>query len=384
MKLMRDMASAMLRARGIRQIESCNDGEAALAALDTLAAANRFCDLILLDLKMPGMDGVEVLRHLGNRGFAGQIALFSGESPRLVRTAEALAKAHKLNILGILQKPVTMAAIESLLARLRDSNAAAQDDQDAPVSEIELLDAIRLGQIEIAVQPKIAMPSRLPIGAEALARWRHPQRGLLGAGTFVPLAESGEAAEPLFDTVLSQALKAAAAWRQQGLALQMAINISTVNLTRLDLPQRIAQAVAEAGLKPVDIILEVTESRIIDNLAAALEVLTRLRLKGFGLAIDDFGTGYATLEQLQRFPFEEMKIDRQFIGQAANDPAARAIVSSSIGLARKLGMVTVAEGVESQADWDCAAGLGCDVAQGYLMSPPISPANLPGWMAAWR
>jgi EAL domain-containing protein (putative c-di-GMP-specific phosphodiesterase class I)/CheY-like chemotaxis protein len=382
-KLMRDMASAMLRATGITLIRTGDDGADALDVLDRMTAAGEHCDLMLLDLNMPVMDGIEVLRHLADRNFAGQIALFSGETSRVLRTAEALARAHQLNILGVLEKPLTRSALAAMLARMRAGDARIPGRTDAPFIEAELLDAIRLGHIEIAVQPKVQMNSRQPVGVEALARWRHPQRGLIGAGQFIPLAESGGAAEPLFDSILGQALRAAARWRADGLHLQMAVNLSTANLTRLDLPQRIAAAAEEYGLQPGDIMLEVTESRLIDDRVAALEVLTRLRLKGFNLAIDDFGTGYSSLEQLQRFPFEEMKIDRQFIGLAAEDQAARAIVSSSVRLAKRLGMVTVAEGIESQADWDCAAAEDCDVAQGYFISIPMLPEALPRWIAGW-
>ncbi|MCW0234328.1 MAG: EAL domain-containing response regulator [Ferrovibrio sp.] len=383
MQLMRDMAAAMLRAQGIGTVETCDDGAAALAALDRIAAAGLTCDLMLLDLNMPGMDGIEVLRHLAERGYEGQIALFSAESARVLRTAETLARAHNLNILGFVEKPLTDIAIAGLLRKLATGGARAVIDADEPLSEAELLDGIRLGQIEIMVQPKVAMATRQPVGVEALARWRHPQRGVIGAGQFIPLAENGAAAEPLFEAILGLALRAAAHWRAEGLSLQMAVNLSTANLTRLDLPQRIASAVSEHGLRPGDIVLEVTESRLIEDQTAALEVLTRLKLKGFNLAIDDFGTGYSSLEQLQRFPFEEMKIDRQFVGMAAQDQAARAIVSSSVRLARKLGMTTVAEGIETRLDWDCAAEQGCDVAQGYFVAPPLKPEALPGWIATW-
>jgi len=383
MMLMREMASAMLRAQGIGTVETCDDGSTALAALDRLAAASLSCDLMLLDLNMPGMDGIEVLRHLAERGYESQIALFSAESARVLRTAETLARAHNLNILGFVEKPLTDSAIGELLRKLSLGGAKAAINTAEPLSEAELLDGIRLGQIEIMVQPKVSMQARQPVGVEALARWRHPQRGVIGAGQFIPLAENGAAAEPLFEAILGLALRAAALWRAEGLSLQMAVNLSTANLTRLDLPQRIATAVSEHGLKPADLVLEVTESRLIDDQTAALEVLTRLKLKGFNLAIDDFGTGYSSLEQLQRFPFEEMKIDRQFVGMAVTDQAARAIVSSSVRLARKLGMTTVAEGIENQPDWDCAAALGCDIAQGYFISAPIKPDALPAWIASW-
>lgn len=383
LKLMRDMAAAMLRTAGISRIGMAEHGVEALAALDAMTQAGTHCDLILLDLNMPVMDGIEMLRHLADRGFPGQIALFSGEASRVLRTAEALARAHRLNILGVLEKPLTRASITGLLSRMREGDARIPGRPDAPFTEEELLDAIRLGQIEIAVQPKVRMDTRQPIGVESLARWRHPQRGMIGAGQFIPLAENGVAAEPLFYSILAQALRASARWRADGLRLQMAVNLSTANLTKLDLPQRIAAAAEENGLQPGDIMLEVTESRLIEDQTAALEVLTRLRLKGFNLAIDDFGTGYSSLEQLQRFPFEEMKIDRQFVALAAEDNAARAIVSSSVRLAKKLGMVTVAEGIETQDDWDCAAAEGCDIGQGYFVSLPLLPEDLPKWIGGW-
>jgi EAL domain-containing protein (putative c-di-GMP-specific phosphodiesterase class I)/DNA-binding NarL/FixJ family response regulator len=383
LKTVRSMTRALLLERGFGHVETCDDGVPALAFLDRLAAEDGRCDLILLDLNMPGMDGIEVLRHLADRGFAGHVALFSAESARVLRTAEALAGAHNLNLIGVVPKPLTADAIETLLTHMNRGVAPPPAPQDAPPSEMELLDGIRRGQIEVMVQPKVSFATGRPVGAEALARWRHPERGLLGAGRFVPLAENGAAAEPLFDATLAAALRIAGQWRRDHLDLQMAVNLSTANLTRLDLPQRIAMAVAEAGLGPDAVVLEVTESRLIHDLAAALEVLTRLRLKGFRLAIDDFGTGYSSLEQLQRIPFEEMKIDRRFVGPAAHDPAARAIVSSSIGLARKLGMITVAEGIETRAAWDCAAGLGCDIAQGYFIAEPLPPGDFAAWLTDW-
>ncbi len=383
-KLMRDVAQALLLRCGVQRITCHADGEAALAALDILTAQDNPIDLILLDLNMPVMDGIEVLRHLGARRFAGQVALVSAENIRVLRTAETLARAHDLDIVGYVEKPLTAEGLNGILAKTGQKRQRAETAVDDAPSEAELLDAIRDGQIQIAVQPKVDMRSSAVLGVEALVRWRHPQRGLLPPGRFVPVAEAGAAADPLFHTVLSQSLRAAARWRSLGLNLKIAVNISTANLGSLNLPDRLAQAAREVELPPENLILEVTESRLIEDLAAALEVLTRLRLKGFGLSIDDFGTGYSSLEQLQRIPFDELKIDRQFVVAAANDQAARAIMASSVRLARQLGMAAVAEGVERQEDWDCAQLLGCDVAQGYLVAEPMPPEQLPNWVAAWN
>ncbi|MBX3454815.1 EAL domain-containing response regulator [Ferrovibrio sp.] len=383
-KLMRDVATALLQRCGVHRITSHADGELALAALDNLATENNPVDLILLDLNMPVMDGIEVLRHLGARRFAGQVALVSAENIRVLRTAETLARAHNLDIVGYVEKPLTAEGLNAILGKTGQKRQRAEASVDEAPTEAELLDAIRDGQIQIAVQPKVDMRSRTVLGVEALARWRHPLRGTIMPGRFVPVAESGAAADPLFHTVLSQSLRAAARWRALGFNLKVAVNMSTANLGSLNLPDRLSLATREAGLPPDSLILEVTESRLIEDLAAALEVLTRLRLKGFGLSIDDFGTGYSSLEQLQRIPFEELKIDRQFVVAAADDQAARAIMASSIRLARQLGMSTVAEGVERQEDWDCAQLLGCDLAQGYLLAEPMPPEQLPNWVAAWN
>jgi len=380
-KLMRDVALAYLRRYGVGHCSAHADGQ---EALDALAAATRPVDLILLDLNMPVMDGIEVLRHLAERHFQGQLALISGENPRLLRTAETLARAHELNIIGVMEKPLTGAKIDAVLARLTPGQRQQQPLPSLPLSEAELLGAITAGEIAIAVQPKIALRERSVVGVEALARWQHPTRGMVSPADFVPIAEAGQAAEPLFNTVLEQALAALVRWHGMGHRLQMAINISAADLTRLHLPDQVASAVARHGLVAEDLLLEVTESRLIQDLAPALEVVTRLRLKGFGLSIDDFGTGYSSLEQLQRIPFDELKIDRRFVTGASADPAARAIMASSIRLARSLGIGTVAEGIETQDDWDCAQRLGCDVVQGFMIAAPMAIEAFPAWLSAWK
>lgn len=380
-KLMRDVALAYLRRYGVGHCSTHADGQ---EALDALAAATRPVDLILLDLNMPVMDGIEVLRHLAARHFQGQLALISGENPRLLRTAETLARAHELNIIGVIEKPLTGAKFDAVLARLTPGQRQQQPLPSLPVSEAELLSAIAAGEMGIAVQPKISLRERSVVGVEALARWQHPSRGPVPPADFVPIAEAGRAAEPLFNTVLEQALSALVRWHGLGHRLQMAINISAADLTRLQLPDQVASAVARHGLVAEDLLLEVTESRLIQDLAPALEVVTRLRLKGFGLSIDDFGTGYSSLEQLQRIPFDELKIDRRFVTGAAADPAARAIMASSIRLARSLGIGTVAEGIETQEDWDCALRLGCDVVQGFMIAAPMAVEDFPIWLSAWK
>jgi len=156
------------------------------------------------------------------------------------------------------------------------------------------------------------------------------------------------------------------------------------NLNRLDLPEYIVERAHHAGINPHHVVLEVTESRLMEDVVKPLEILTRLRLKGLELSIDDFGTGHSSMEQLKRISFTELKIDRAFVNGATHDKTARSILESSVTLAKALGMTTVAEGVEDQEDWDIVASLGVDLIQGYFVCRPLPGPDLQDWLSEWN
>ena len=164
----------------------------------------------------------------------------------------------------------------------------------------------------------------------------------------------------------------------------MAVNISMDNMAALDFPDLVSQWAHEAGVDLSSVMLEVTESRLMKDVRAPLDILTRLRLRRVGLSIDDFGTGHSSLAQLRDIPFDELKLDRSFISGAAEDSALRAIVEATLAMARQLGMKSVAEGVETRADWDFLRALGCDVAQGYFIARPMSGTDVLGWRMGWE
>ena len=166
--------------------------------------------------------------------------------------------------------------------------------------------------------------------------------------------------------------------------LQVAVNLSMDNLVSLDFLDLVVGLAAKAGVPPQMMELEVTESRLMEDLRTPLEILTRLRLKRFRLSIDDFGTGHSSLAQLRDLPFDELKIDQSFVHGAWNNEKLRAMFDSSLGLARQLGMEVVAEGVEDQADWDFVRKTGCEIAQGYFIARPMPAADLPGWIQSWQ
>jgi len=365
---------------GVEHVDIAEDGA---RALETIAERGTSPDMILLDLGMPGMDGVEVLRHLGERGISSAIVLVSGAEGPVLRAAEALARSHDLYLLGALRKPVRPAPLAALLGAFERGRARSANDPLEPIGEAELEAGLGGDAVEAVFQPKVTAAEGTLVGVEALARWRHPTRGILAPAAFIAVAEEAERIGDLTDAVLRQTLGWAGRWQAAGLDLDVAVNLSIDSLKRLDLPERVVARAADEGVAPSRLTLEVTESRLMRDVRAPLEILARLRLKGVRLSIDDFGTGYSSLEQLKRVPFTELKIDRAFVHGAARDPSARALLESSVALGKRLDLALVAEGVEDRADWDLVAALGCDEVQGYFVARPMAGDVLVDWAGRW-
>lgn len=190
---------------------------------------------------------------------------------------------------------------------------------------------------------------------------------------FIAMAEECELITDMAKVVLKAALQQARCCHDAGHDLDVAVNVSIANLSSLEFPDFVARQADEAGVPLSKLVLELTESQLMNDPRAQLDILTRLRLKGVRLSIDDFGIGYSSLAQLRDVPFDELKIDRSFVHRAARDPSLRAILEASLGLARQLGLTTVAEGIEEREDWDFLRASGCNMAQGYF-----SPGRWPG------
>ena len=321
--------------------------------------------VIMLDLQMPKVDGVELLRALGELKSTAKILIASGFDAKVVDTAAHLAAERGLAIAGSLQKPVRAATLRDRLERLREV--------ETPLLASALAHAIRSGELLLEYQPKLDCKTGEIFGVEALVRWQHPTRGLVPPDRFIALAEQNALIHDLTEWVASTAIRQAALWRRQGLAMQLALNVSALNLANMELPDMIVAQCEEVGLAADAVTLELTEFAAMGNIAQGMDVLTRLRLKGMHLSIDDFGTGYSSLIQLQRLPFSEIKIDKSFVINMGETRECRVLVEAVIGIAQRLDLFSVAEGVETAASLAVLKELGCDAAQGYFISRPVRP-----------
>jgi diguanylate cyclase (GGDEF)-like protein len=247
----------------------------------------------------------------------------------------------------------------------------------------ELRGAIQRGELILHYQPKADLRSGRVVGMEALVRWQHPERGLLLSDEFVPLAEPTGLIGPLTRHVIDEALRECRAWRDGGIDLHVAVNLSARNLEDPRIPDLVARSLERWGLETDALVLEITESAILQEPVRVLQAVTGLAGMGIRLMIDDFGTGYSSLAYLRRLPVSALKIDKSFVMGMLREENDAVIVRSTIDLGRNLGLEVVAEGVESAELWTRLAALGCDVAQGYYLSPPLAPRDVPGWLDAW-
>ncbi len=375
------LLARQLEKLGVTDIACHERAQDALAVLESGADT---VSLVFCDLQMPEMDGVEFVRHLARIGYAGGVVLVSGENERILKTAEKLAMAHRLNVRGILHKPVSSHLLRPILQRFVQGQAHAARQHQKIYGPEELRSAIADGQLINHYQPKIMIESGAVAGMEALVRWQHPQDGLVLPDQFIATAEEHGLIDSLTQKVLTDALRETRNWHTAGFDLHVSVNVSMDNLAALDFPEFIAREAKAAGIPLTRLVLEVTESRLMKNLLAPLDILTRLRLKHIGLSIDDFGTGYSSLAQLRDLPFDELKVDRSFVHDAWRDASLRAIFEASLGMAHQLGLRIVAEGVEDEDDWTFLQQAGCDMAQGFLIARPMAAAEVLPWLAKWK
>jgi EAL domain-containing protein (putative c-di-GMP-specific phosphodiesterase class I) len=340
---------------------------------------------ITVDLVMPDMDGVEVLRLLAARGCRARIIISSGVGSRILDAARRSAAEHGLDIAGVLPKPFLRSTLHAMLGAQESKEAlrtahgrGAQGKFE--VTEERLRQALDRREFQLVYQPKIECKTGALAGFEALVRWHHPVAGIVMPDQFIGLAENWN----LIDALTRQVLDLALRWLSQsrcGPKASISVNISARSLDVFWLVDLASELCRELMIDPSRLIFELTESSAMLDPGAALDLLTRLRMKGFQLSIDDFGTGFSSMVQLVRLPFSEVKVDKSFVMAALHSQEARTVTKSIVDLGHSLGLLVIAEGVEDAPTLEFLNTILCDLAQGYFIGRPMTNDVVADWIA---
>jgi EAL domain-containing protein (putative c-di-GMP-specific phosphodiesterase class I) len=342
--------------------------------------------LILLDLLMPEIDGVELLRLLGEQKCKAGIVLMSGVGKRVRETAEQLAQILGLSIVGHLQKPFRLAELEEVLTRSAgpSTSPAVHTDTQFPQNE-DLRSAIERNRFVLHYQPLIEIATGEVTGVEALVRWQHPERGLIFPDSFISRAEELGLIDELSWLVINRGMSEVGQFANgDGKAPILSLNASVYSFHDLKFPDTLVSIAEKNGVSPVNVTIEITETGLIEELGRTLDILARLRMKEVKLSIDDFGTGYATMQQLKNIPATELKVDKSFVENMQSSDQDRILVRKTIEMGHELGMRVIAEGVERPEQLEILRQNGCDGAQGYLFSRPLPPEGLVSWLEEYR
>lgn len=363
------------RTRSDAQLDSCHNGAEALKKLRVERT-----DVVLVDLEMPVMDGVEFIGHVAREDLAKAVIILSGKHPSLIASVGVMAEAEGLEVLGCLQKPITEQLLNQCLEHFGSSLQSAAAAQTHKFSGQDIADGINGRQFILYYQPKITVSGLMLKGVEGLARWQHPRHGLLAAGHFIGCAEKKHYIDALTVNLFDLALEQKKNWAERGLNLGLSFNLSPLSLHNTSFTDWIFDHVQVYGVSPEQITFEITENILLGDLAKSIQTLARLRLRGFHISIDDYGTGFANAEQLSRIPATELKLDRSMVHGAAKKTQQAKILESTVRLAADLDLLTVAEGVEAREDFMLLRGFGVDQVQGFMFARPMAAEKLLDWM----
>lgn len=379
-----DLTTRILKKLGYENLSTAADGQSALIRLVT---SDKNPDLIICDMNMPGMDGIEFMRRANEARFDGGFILLSGEDQRILESAFEFATAYDLNMLGVLVKPLKPEPMEQLIGKLHTDHAKNPNiPPHISISEQEFRRGIRNAESEqlvLLVLPKIDMASRKITGVEAMMGWRGVDNKIYGPENFVPLAIELGLYRELSERIYRKAGEQTAIWLAAGLDIKTTVKFSVDFFVDPEFPDFIFSSTKEMNVDPSRIILEVTEGEVVLNSVSCLEAMMRFRMRKFGLSIDDFGSGHTTIAQLTSLPFTEVKINHAFDKGAIDNARARGVLDACVALAKHLQMTIVASGAVGESDWELAEQLGVDYIEGPYCSPPLTVDEFQEFQAGW-
>jgi EAL domain-containing protein (putative c-di-GMP-specific phosphodiesterase class I) len=327
------------------------------------AAAKRTPELVFLNIGLESGEAIEAILALAKRGYFGFVQLMSSRGSAVLEHVKSVGEQHKLQMLPVLKKPFETSAIVRIMQQLKLGHPAPM------AARIALEEALRKGWIEFWHQPKIDLRKKKLAGAEAFARVRHPQYGILSPGAFMPGASEAELIA-LSELALTSVLKAGLNFGKLGINLRFAVNVPVNALVKLSIQDIVRTHRPQLDNWP-GLIIDVTEEQIVTDLALANDMTKRLAHLNVKLAIDDFGRGYSSLARLKELPFVELKLDRTFVSDCGNDKVNAPLCKTVIDLAHNFGSAAVAIGIEKAADALALTSMGCDLGQGFLLGQPM-------------
>ena len=374
--------AVMLGHLGAVNITQAPDGHTALRCFQN--SFQPTIDIAVIDLALPGMDGLELIRSLATLKTQARLIVTGAQSGGLMFSIETMAQAYGVELLGAITKPVSVAKLESLLNNYVPPAVVSNQPKGPTFSFAQIGIGLQARQFEPFFQPKIELETGQVKGLEAFARWRHPEFGVLGPSSFIGALEQNQRVDFLDWSMIEKSVERCRYFHDRGLPISISINLSPVTLAHPQFIQQITACVGRHRVMPDYVTFEMPESSVLVSDPSFIERLVRLRMMGYGLAIDDYGTGRSNLQLLARVPFSELKIDRSFVDGASKKRALSVVLSTCLGLARSLERQSVAVGVETRQDWDFLQRLGCTYAQGYHIAKPMEAEAFPGWLEDWQ
>ena len=333
---------------------------------------------------MPEMDGMELIRNLGEMGYCGAIVIISEMDPKIISLAADLAKQHNVHLVGNLTKPVQLNQVNMLLTKIAQLNSHTLV-KERPITKAKLISALKNNEITPYYQPKININTNLIQSVEVLARIvSNKNERVILPSRFISLAEQCDLINDITFTLFEKACSDLKQLKEQlGESLKLSFNMSPCQLNDLNCPNKLLQLLQKHGVLPSDVVVEITEQHALASYTQ-LETLNRLRIFGFGISLDDFGTGFTNINQLKQLPFTEVKIDRSFISHIETDKFSQVVVSSLINMTTQEQLQLVAEGVERPEELDYLKRYQTNLSiQGFLFSCPKAKAEFISWAQHW-
>jgi EAL domain-containing protein (putative c-di-GMP-specific phosphodiesterase class I)/FixJ family two-component response regulator len=365
---------------GAALIQDAEDGN---AALQIMREAERPIDIMITDLSMPGMDGIELIRHVGEDGSGVSIILTSALEPKLLASVANMAQAYNVKLLGVMKKPPSAVKLVPLIEQYLADSAQPAAGMPKGLQPAEIAEAFVNDEFQAFFEPTVSLSTLDVRGVQAVPVWRHPVRGFLQADDFLPAVKTYGMGDEFAWLMLRKCAAQASAWKAQGLALKVAVNLALGSLADLQLAGRVQKLVAQEQAEPGCLMLGIGEEAVDVASARALENMIRLRLQGFDLAVDEFGTGSMDVDQLARVAFNALKISRNFVSSKGKARSAWGGLASALDIAHQLHLLAVADGIATPDDWNLLQEMQCHLGQGPLISKPLPGGDVPEWLDTW-